>query len=73
MFQYLGEEKQDQSVVVEKVNMPNVVGLSVVEAVQILIKLGLEYELDGFGTIVTTQLPPVGTELNKGDCVVLVL
>jgi len=73
LFKYLGEEKQDKTVVVEKVIMPNVVGLSVVEAVERLIKLGLEYEIDGFGTIVKKQLPPEGTELKKGDSVVLVL
>ena len=73
LFAYLGEEKQDPSVVVEEVIMPNVVGNSLVDAVKILMELGLEYELDGFGTIVTKQLPPEGTVLCKGDSVVLVL
>ena len=73
LFEYLGEEKQDNSVVVEEVTMPNLVGKSIVEAVEILIKLGLEYEIDGFGTTVKRQLPPEGTILKKGDCVVLCL
>lgn len=73
LFEYLGEEKQDTSIVVEKVTMPNLVGLSLVEAVEILIKAGLQYEVDGFGTIVKRQLPPEGTTLEKGDTVVLCL
>ena len=73
LFEYLGEEKQDKTVVVEEVQMPNLVGLSLVDAVEILIKCGLEYELDGFGVTIKKQLPPAGTTLKKGDCVVLVL
>ncbi len=73
LFEYLGEEKQDETVVVEEVEMPDLVGLSLVDAVEILIKCGLEYELDGFGVSIRKQLPPAGTKLKKGDCVVLVL
>jgi len=73
LFEYLGEEKQDKTVVVEEVQMPNLVGLSLVDAVEMLIKCGLEYELDGFGVTIKKQLPPAGTTLKKGDCVVLVL
>lgn len=73
LFNYLGEQKQDPNVKVEYVTMPNLVGLSVVEAVSELIKLGLDYEIDGFGTIVKKQLPPEGTTMQKGDSVVLVL
>ncbi len=73
LLSYLGEEKQDPNIIVEQVEMPNVTGLSVAEAVEILMKLGLEYEIDGFGTIVKDQLPPQGTTLNKGDSVILVL
>ncbi len=73
LLKYLGETKQDPSVIVEQVTMPNLVGLSLAEGVEILIKLGLEYEIDGFGTIVKAQLPPEGTTLQKGDCVILVL
>ena len=73
LFDYLGEEKQDPNVKIEYVTMPNLVGHSVVEAVEVLIKLGLEYEIDGFGTIVKEQLPPEGTTLQKGDSVILIL
>jgi len=73
LFNYLGEKKQDPNIKVEYVTMPNLVGLSSVEAVEQLIKLGLEYEIDGFGTIVKEQIPPEGTTLQKGDCVILVL
>ena len=73
LFKYLNEEKQDPSVVVKQVVMPNVTGMSLADAVAVLMKLGLEYEIDGLGTIVTKQLPPAGTLLNEGDSVVLVL
>lgn len=73
LFKYLGETKQDPNVKTEQVEMPSVEGMAVTEAVEMLMKLGLEYELDGFGTIVKKQLPPQGTILNKGDSVVLVL
>ena len=73
LFKYLGEAKQSENVQIEQVEMPNVTGLSVGDAVEILMRLGLEYELDGFGTVVTKQLPPEGTLLSKGDTVVLVI
>lgn len=73
LFNYLGEEKQDPNVVVEKVTMPKVEGLALTDAVKLLREKGLEYEIDGFGTIVQKQLPPPETLLNKGDTVVLVL
>lgn len=72
LFEYLGEKKQDENVVVEYVVMPDLVGLSLTEAAVELKKLGLEYELDGTGEYVIRQLPPEGTELPKGTTVVLV-
>lgn len=73
LFEYIGAKKDDPGVKIEYVTMPNVEGLSVVDAVKILLDLGLEYEIGGFGTIVQKQLPPAGTTLQKGDSVVLVL
>lgn len=72
LFEYLGEKKQDENVVVEYVVMPDLVGLSLTEAAVELKKLGLEYELDGTGEYIIRQLPPEGTELPKGTTVVLV-
>lgn len=73
LFEYLGEEKQDKNATIEYVSMPEVTGLSLADAVELLFKVGLEYELDGFGTIVKEQLPPAGTKLQKGAQVVLVV
>ena len=73
LFEYLGEEKQDPNAKVEEVMMPNVEGLSLVDAAIKLREIGLEYEVDGFGTIVKKQLPPEGTILQKGNSVLLML
>ena len=72
LFEYLGEKKQDENVVVEYVVMPDLVGLSLTEAAVELKKLGLEYELDGTGEYIIRQLPPEGTELPKETTIVLV-
>ena len=52
--------------------MPQVVGLSLANAVAELKKVGLEYEIDGDGSIITKQLPPAGTKIYKGSVVLLV-
>ena len=71
MFEYLGEEKQDETIVAEYVEMPNIVGESLTNASIILKELGLFYELDGEGEYVIEQLPPVGTSIAKGTTIVL--
>ena len=72
LFEYLGEEKQDESVKVEYVTMPNLVGLSLTEASIELKKLNLYYELDGEGEFITEQLPPVGSSIQEGSTIVLI-
>ncbi len=72
LFKYLSEEKQDESVVVKYVTMPNLVGLSLTEAAVQLKALNLYYELDGDGEYVTAQLPPPNTTLQEGTTVVLI-
>ena len=72
MFDYLGEKKQDESVVTEYVTMPDLVGKSLTESVLILKELGLEYELDGEGEYVISQLAPAGTSVAKGTYVLLI-
>ncbi len=72
LFEYLGEEKQDESVNVEYVTMPNLVGLSLTEASIELKKLNLYYELDGEGEFITEQLPPVGSSIQEGSTIVLI-
>lgn len=71
MFVYLGE-KPSANVEVEYVSMPDLVGLSLSSAIEKLNKIGLCYEIDGEGGIITKQLPPVGTEMEKGSTILLV-
>lgn len=56
------DEQQKQK---EYVEMPNLVGLSLVEACEKLVTMGLNYELDGEGGMVVAQFPPTGTVLEK--------
>lgn len=56
------DEQQKQK---EYVEMPNLVGLSLVEACEKLVTMGLNYELDGEGGMVVAQFPPSGTVLEK--------
>lgn len=72
LFEYLGEKKQDESVVVEYVSMPDLVGLSLADAAGELKKIGLDYELDGEGQYILRQLPPENTQIPKGTTVVLI-
>ncbi len=71
MFVYLGE-KPIKTVEVEYVSMPDLVGLSLTCATQKLNEIGLCYEIDGDGGIITKQLPPVGTKMEKGSTILLV-
>ncbi len=72
MFEYLGEVKQDESVKIEYIYMPNLIGLSLTDASIILKDIGLYYELDGEGAFVVNQLPPEGSEIAKGSTIVLI-
>ena len=72
LFDYLNEEKQDESVVVKYVEMPNLVGLSLTDAAVALKNLNIYYEIDGEGQYITRQLPPVGTSIAEGSTVVLI-
>lgn len=72
LFEYLGEKKQDESVKVEMVSMPNLVGMCLADAITELKKLGLSFEIDGEGDFITAQLPPVGTEIAKGSEIILI-
>ena len=72
LFEFYNIPKDDPSVVLEEVIMPQVVGLSLANAVAELKKVGLEYEIDGDGSIITKQLPPAGTKIYKGSVVLLV-
>lgn len=72
LFQLFDIPKDDTSVVLEEVIMPQITGMSLANAVAELKKSGLEYEIDGAGGVVQKQLPPAGTILHKGDTVLIV-
>ena len=71
LFEYLDEEKQDPTVVVEEVVMPKLEGKSLTDALIELKKIGLECEIDGEGGVVLRQLPPAGTSIKKGSTILL--
>ncbi len=72
LFELFDISKDDTSVVVEDVVMPDVTGYSLTNAILTLKSVGLEYEIDGSGGVILDQLPPAGTILKKGDTVLLV-
>ena len=72
IFSFYNLPKDDESVVVEKVVMPQVVGMSLANAVAQIKKAALEYEIDGSGGVILRQLPPAGTILDKETTVLLI-
>lgn len=76
IFKYLNIEPinlaEDEKLIEKNIIMPDLIGKSLSEAVSILIKLGLTYEIDGDGGEVINQLPPAGTMLYKNANVILV-
>lgn len=72
LFEFYNFPKDDSSVVLEEVIMPEVTGYSLANACAELKKRGLEYEIDGDGGVVKKQLPPAGTILYKGQTVLLI-
>ncbi len=71
LFEFYDIPKDDINIQIEEVIMPQVTGYSLANATAELKKIGLEYEIDGSGGVVKTQLPPAGTKLKKGDMVLL--
>ena len=76
MFAYLGIKpinlEQDEQRIERNIQMPDLIGKSLTEALQTLTKLGLTYEIDGDGGMVVSQLPPAGTMLFKDANVILI-
>ncbi len=64
--------EQDQSKLEKTIVVPNVVGKGLATAVAELIEAGLQYEIQGEGTVVTSQLLPAGTRTYSGDIVLLI-
>lgn len=71
LFEYLDRPKDDETAKRVEVIMPNLVGLSLTEAVGILKKCNLYYEVDGEGGFVTAQLPPAGTICYEGETILI--
>ena len=72
LFEMLNIPKDDPSIILEEVIMPDVVGKSLAEAVAEIKKLGLFYEVAGDGDSVKEQIPPAGTRIYKGQTVLIV-
>ena len=72
MFNYLGIPPEEENISLTYVTMPDLVDKPLSQATEILIKLGINYEIDGEGGKVLRQLPPAGTELAVGDTIILV-
>lgn len=68
IIQYKGYQPVE-NIEIEMVVMPNLVGLSLTEASLTLIELGLEYEVQGEGSIITAQFPPPNTQISKGQII----
>lgn len=71
LFDYLNEKKQDDNIITEYTQMPDVVGKSLAEALVLLKEAKLECEIDGDGEYILEQLPPFGTTLATGTIVLL--
>lgn len=72
IFNYLDIKKQNETTQVEIVEIPDLVGKTLSDAAIELKKLGIYFETDGDGGIVTKQLPPAGTNVAKGDTIILI-
>ena len=62
---------QANTILEKEIEMPQLVGKSITQAIATLEKLGIYYEIQGQGAFVTDQLPPAGTMINKATVVVV--
>lgn len=70
----VAQGNQDEVELVEQIQIPNVQGLSIIEAEKVIKELGLELsiendseEIDKENTVVTEQTPKEGITVNKGS------
>lgn len=63
--------EEEEKLLEKNTQMPNLVGLSLTEAVAKLTSLGLQYEIAGEGEFVKNQTPPPNTMVFKNSIVVL--
>lgn len=57
---------------VANIVVPNLVGLSLTEACLTLSNLGLNYEIQGSGGTIKTQIPPAGSYVCQGESIYLI-
>ena len=72
ILKYKNIPKDNQTVVVETVEMPDVTSMTISAAEVVLKKVGIYFETDGDGDRVLKQLPPPGTTVAKGDTILLI-
>lgn len=76
LFEYLDEKPQnledDLKKLERNIQMPDIIGLSLNQAISKMLELGLTYEIDGEGSVITGQIAPAGTMLFKGANVILI-
>lgn len=63
--------EEEEKLLEKNIQMPNLVGLSLTEAVAKLTSLGLQYEIAGEGEFVVNQTPPPNAMVFKNSIVVL--
>ena len=71
MFEHLNIEPIKQ-VEAKYFEMPDLVGMSLLNACTTLNSMGVSYEVDGDGGKIIKQLPPPGTSVNYNDTVVII-
>ena len=69
IIEYKDYKPVSDNVEIKSVNMPNLIGKSLGDAVQILIGSKLQYEVTGEGSIVTSQFPSADVMINEGQVV----
>lgn len=70
IFEYKGT-RPSPTTPIEYVEMPNIIGLSIEEAQKLIKEAGLIFELAGDNGAVTSTLPIPGTQVPKGDVVLI--
>lgn len=68
---YLGIAPEKTEEALEEKAVPDVTGMAVSEAIEVLKQAGFQYVLDGSGASVTGQLPAAGAGMTEGSLVML--
>ena len=69
IIDYFSLEKDDDSILDERIVVDNFVGLSTSEAIAKLDKLGINYEVAGEGLYVLSQFPHAGENISKSSTI----